>query len=616
MKRETRESELRDAVATAEALFSLGLREAQAIAAGLGDGSRSRFAQGLCTAVLQFVWRRRQQSNAENRTIRPPVCTPLVKHSGLVERLGDAFVALPQAESGFLIGQLYTALLPDGVRKTLGAYYTPPALVHRLIDLVTLTGFDWRTGRIIDPACGGAAFLASVAPRLLEHSSHKASSAILDDIEARLFGVEVDPFAAWMAMVLLDLALFDLSVGAKRPLKNLVVARDSLQTRFDELGPFDLVIGNPPYGKVTLTPPQRSLFKESLFGHANLYGLFTELAVRLSRPGGIIAFVTPTSFLGGEYFKNLRKLLTTQAPLQRVDFVSDRDGVFDGVLQETMLAVFKRQPHGTRTTVQINLLRPTDTAESLVVERIGRATLNGGAGGPWLLPRSKDQVTLIERLNSMPHRLIDYGFEVATGQLVWNRHKDQLRPTYEEGCLPIIWAEAVNVDGKFHFQAVRRSHLPYLEIRPGQNFLINQEPSILVQRTTAKEQKRRIIAAVIPNSFVLEYPGFVVENHLNMVYSVPAKPRLALRTLAALLNSAALDQAFRCINGSVAVSAYEINSLPLPAPEQMRLLQELVLSGGPSSQIEALIAGFYSQNGTHNPTAPTRSRSDHRQMVA
>jgi adenine-specific DNA-methyltransferase len=617
VKREKRESQLKDAVATAEVLFSLGLSEARAIAAGLTDEGRSKFGRGLCTAVLDFAWKRRQRSGTAVLDIRPPVCAAIGKYPGLVQRLGDAFVALPTAESGFLIGQLYTALLPDGLRKALGAFYTPPALVDRLLELVALTGFDWRNGRIIDPACGGAAFLASVAPMLVQRSSHRQPAALLNDIETRLFGVEVDPFAAWMSMVLLDLALFDLTDAAGRPLKNLVASRDALETHADELGTFDLVIGNPPYWKVTLTSAQRNRFKESLFGHANLYGLFTELAVKLSKPGGIIAFVTPTSFLGGEYFKNLRNLLETQAPLQRLDFVSDREGVFDGVLQETMLAVFKRQTSAAKPRIQINLLQPDDGTVPVLVQQVGSVSLNGGVrGGPWLLPRSPGQMPLIERLNSMPHRLRDYGFDVATGQLVWNRHKDQLRRTYDEGCLPIIWAEAVNADGKFHFQAARRSHLPYLEIKGEQDFLINQEPCILVQRTTAKEQKRRIIAAVIPNSFVLEYPGFVVENHLNMVYPVTNKPRFALRTLAALLSSAALDQAFRCINGSVAVSAFELNSLPLPSPEQMRSLQQVVLSGGANCDIEELIARFYSQNGTNYTTTAARFRSDHRKMAA
>jgi hypothetical protein len=42
---------------------------------------------------------------------------------------------------------------------------------------------------------------------------------------------------------------------------------------------------------------------------SNLYGLFTDLAAQLARRGGVIAYVTPTSFLAGEYFKSLRALL-------------------------------------------------------------------------------------------------------------------------------------------------------------------------------------------------------------------------------------------------------------------------------------------------------------------
>src|SRR5213593_2891394 len=123
----------------------------------------------------------------------------------------------------------------------------------------------------------------------------------------------------------------------------MVNARDALEISAEKPEQFDLVIGNPPYGRVTLKPGQRDCFRESLFGHANLYGIFTELAVRLTKSGGLIAYVTPTSLLGGEYFKNLRKLLSKRAPLQRLDFVHDREGVFNGVLQETMLAVFARQ---------------------------------------------------------------------------------------------------------------------------------------------------------------------------------------------------------------------------------------------------------------------------------
>ena len=51
------------------------------------------------------------------------------------------------------------------------------------------------------------------------------------------------------------------------------------------------MIGNPPYGRVRLSQQRRRRFSRSLFGHANLYGLFTDLALRHTKPGGVIGFL-------------------------------------------------------------------------------------------------------------------------------------------------------------------------------------------------------------------------------------------------------------------------------------------------------------------------------------
>ncbi|HZL00369.1 MAG TPA: hypothetical protein VFC47_10755 [Caulobacteraceae bacterium] len=59
----------------------------------------------------------------------------------------------------------------------------------------------------------------------------------------------------------------------------------------------------------------------------------------------------------------------------------------------------------------------------------------------------------------------------------------------------------------------------------------------------------------MPAAFVERHGGVVVENHLNMVRAISA-PKAPPAVLAALLNSAVVDQLFRCISGSVAVSAF------------------------------------------------------------
>ena len=593
--------QLRDVAATAEVLFGITQSEAAAIVRGLDPAEHSLFGAKLTVSVYSRLWKERSKTADCKWPIRPPPVPDLKGFPGLVERFAHTLMALPSDRAGYLLGRLYTGLLPDSQRRALGAYYTPPALAERLLALISQSGFDWTKGKIIDPSCGGAAFLVPLARKILAESRLRTPDQKLNLIEDRLSGIDLDPAAAWLSMALLDLELMETCVAAGRPLRSLVKVEDALSCRATEQ--YDLVIGNPPYGKVGLSEEQRKRFKTSLFGHANLYGLFTHLAVRFARPGGLMAFVTPTSFLGGEYFKNLRSMLSLSAPLERVDFVTAREGIFDNVLQETMLAVFGKLPRPFSSTVHVSSVECSPEGAARI-ESVGTAETPPQGGAAWLLPRNETHVNLIRRFTHLKHRLSDYGFDVSTGQLVWNRHKEQLSASFRPGCFPIIWAEAVNPDGSFRFQAARRTHLPYLMLRDQQEWLVNSEPCILVQRTTAKEQKRRLVAALIPNSFLCEYPGYVVENHLNMIYSRSPRNKIALRTILALLNSSALDEGFRCINGSVAVSAYELNSLPLPDPDQMQHLQKLVLTRRNKSEVDMQIANFY---GIDQPEPPDRT---------
>ena len=86
----------------------------------------------------------------------------------------------------------------------------------------------------------------------------------------------------------------------------------------------------------------------------------------------------------------------------------------------------------------------------------------------------------------------------------------------------------------------------------------------------------------------------MVENHLNMVRPV-ARPAVSPATVAAVLNSRIVDQLFRCINGSVAVSAFEMEALPLPSPPAMAQVEALVSRGACSAEIEDELARLYRQ---------------------
>lgn len=524
-----------------------------------------------------------------------PLGTPFVVVRGkldaaarqLAGSIGREVAFLPVLEGCHFLTSLYTTLLPGKERSALGAFYTPPALTQRLLDLATEGGVDWSTARVLDPASGGGAFLLEAAARMRRALEGSEPAFILAQLGTRLTGFELDPHAAGLSQAALEVLLADLCAASGRAAPTFVKVCDTLEATPAEL--YDLVVGNPPYGRVTLTVAQRSRYARSLYGHANLYGVFTDIALRWTRPGGVIAYLTPTSVLGGHYYTALRQLLAAEAPPEAIDFVHARRGVFEDVLQETLLALYRKG--GARARFQVHYLNVDNEREARLTKN-GKVALPADAGAPWLVPREPGHVGLIKAAESMAGRLSDWGYTVSTGPLVWNRFKPQMRSRAARGLHPLIWAEAVTADGRFLFRADKRNHAPYFKTEAGDDWLVVDRGCVLVQRTTAKEQQRRLIAAELPQTFIDTYGGVIVENHLNMVRASGAS-KVTPGAVAAVLNSDVVDQIFRCISGSVAVSAFELEAIPLPPASAMAPIERLVAKGNSRAAIEKALRSLY-----------------------
>ncbi|MBP6035823.1 MAG: Eco57I restriction-modification methylase domain-containing protein [Azonexus sp.] len=567
-----------------EALKTWARRFAEARGAGVTGLS---IARAFCTAVLARYWnivRRDQSCDWEVRPHGLSLPGLPTEARDVACAIGELIAESPLENAGYLVGSIYTAMIPARMRGDMGAYYTPPALAQRLLDLATAAGADFARCRALDPACGGGAFLAPVALRMLSVSPPRPAASTVQDIATRLRGVELDPFAAWITQVLLEAALLPLCIAARTRFPAVVTVGDALAWE----GPqkFDLVVGNPPYGRVRLDEATRNRYARSLYGHANLYGLFTDLALRRVTPGGVVAYLTPTSFLGGQYFKALRKILAEHATPLAFDFVTDREGVFDDVLQEVVLVAYQAARLEHRAKVSLTTPAGQDGSSS---EALGRCAIPRD-GSPWIIPRQRRDTDFLEHVAHMPSRLNDWGYGVSTGPLVWNRHKPQLRLRRSGTELPVIWAESVTGAG-FRFSADRRNHAPFISLAD-QPHLVAKHSCVLLQRTTAKEQDRRLIGAVLPQEFLDAYGGAVIENHLNMIIASEV-PKVSPGTVAKILNSRPADRVFRCINGSVAVSAYELEALPLPTVDQALQVERMLERNAAPADIEAMIAQFY-----------------------
>jgi len=549
--------------------------------------------------VMSVYWNAVQSSKKNTKTFRLRAC-PVIKHEQytllnadakiLAKKIGLALSNNSVNESGYIVGTIYTSLLPDDFRSKNGVYYTPPSLTQRLIKQATKAGVDWKTAKVLDPACGGGAFLAPVIEKKLEALSDLKPMEVVKSLSKTICGYEIDPFSAWLTQIFVDVVTLDLCIKAGQRLTVLTQVKDSLKY-MHSYPTFDLVIGNPPYSKIKLDSKEREQYQRSLYGHANLYGLFTDQALNYTKIGGVVAYVTPSSFLSGQYFKGLRSLLRNEAPPYSIDFVSDRSGVFEDVLQETVLVTYRKGSNNK--TGSVNLLQFNES-NSFKPQSLGRFRLPDDDSSPWLMPRTKEQAVLMSQLPNITNRLSDYGYKVSTGPLVWNRHKDQLVERKRKNSYPLIWAESISSDGQFLFKAEKRNHRPYFKWKTKKDdWLLIDKPCALLQRTTSLEQDRRLIVAELPHEFIAQHGSVVIENHLNMIRPISDKAKISIKAIVAVFNSETIDQVFRCYNGSVAVSAYELEALPLPPMKIMKQIENIVRFNTKNKMIEQILRDVY-----------------------
>lgn len=230
-----------------------------------------------------------------------------------------------------------------GKGKTQSSYYTPPALVDFLLSRALTTEVLDKRPRIIDPACGSGIFLVETFRRMVRHRvakqrkrlSQRELRVILRD---QLRGVDLNPEAVPVAAFSLYLAYLHYQkpreIDESRRLPNLRwdpkrKNRDPEQhfdilfsgNAFDAIahgdpvvhqhfgpGSADVVVGNPPWGKVNLedTLGRRALAQtmawceaklERIIGDKELSQAFVQLALELLVDGGIAALLLSSGVL-------------------------------------------------------------------------------------------------------------------------------------------------------------------------------------------------------------------------------------------------------------------------------------------------------------------------------
>lgn len=478
-------------------------------------------------------------------------------------------------DSAYWISSAYSIWVGGKYRKSYAMYFTPPVLTTRMLDDLEIAGASFAENSFYDPACGGAAFLAPIARRMKNslYTLGRAPLEVLKHIELNLFGTDLDPVLCRMSKCFLRMVLADEIISENYEPTLHISCADSLVALSSVYGKIDVVVCNPPYRKLTTNEIflYRDNFSPVMQNQPNLYCLFISLCLELAKESGVVSLITPMSFLSGKSFSKLRHFLLTRSQILRIGVVSERNGVFINVEQETALTLLRR--------TQDNTIIPSNVEISVICENngncvIGKSVLPQG-GLTWPIPRRAEDVAILADAFASPFRIADYGYIVRIGAFVWNRDK---RPTYftlqqtldasAKHAIPLLWSRDIESGGTVQFL----NHIKYddepafVDISDAGHRSIVRNPAVVLQRVTSNDQSRRLVAARVPTDITERFGGFIGENHVVILEADVPMPAVSTDTLVKLLSSTPIDRNFRCISGATNVSIFELAQLPLPSP--------------------------------------------------
>jgi len=405
-------------------------------------------------------------------------------------------------------------------RKALGQYMTPRPVADALAE-----GIGLRPGmRTLDPGVGTGELLRAVLDRQPE-------------LEAT--GWDIDETAVEAARRLVPEA--ELEVRSA-----LDPERDS------EL--FDLVIGNPPYFQLRLSPADRRRFAGVISGRANIFALFFQLGFERLRPGGTLAYIVPPSMNSGAYFEALREHITERAVIEDLTILDETD-IFEGANTAVQLLVLKKREPSPEAPGEVGRISGVETGNPTHRKFIFRREATEAGFRRVLF--SSDPGRLAKEFVGRK-TLWEFGLEAVTGQVIWNQNRDRLAQKSGPGRVRLIWSHDIGAGELRVGKPGGRPEKPgFYDSRDGGRRPLTG-PAIVVNRVVGAVGRGELRAALIP-----EGEEFLAENHVNVV-----RPRRTGEAdqvdweavLTSLRRPGIVDRV-RLLTGNTQISARELTHL-------------------------------------------------------
>lgn len=267
--------------------------------------------------------------------IRRVLCKPLlseneikdiIKRKGLTtcEALRD-YISKNRTYSFAELSKI--AELSNAQREDNAAYYTRQDICFSIVNNLP-DAKEYSTINILEPSIGVGNFL----PALIAKYSEVPNVNI--DV------VDIDSNSLEILKVLLE------KIAMPDNIHINFINADFLLFTFENK--YDIVVGNPPYMKITKDKVLLSKYKEGMYNTDtnNIFSFFIEKAMKI---GNVVSLIVPKSLINAPEFNKTRNLMKSKSIIAIIDF---GEKGFKGVKIETISFILDTRKKGKTTIVE------------------------------------------------------------------------------------------------------------------------------------------------------------------------------------------------------------------------------------------------------------------------
>lgn len=451
----------------------------------------------------------------------------------------------------------YIEAMPKKERKKYGQFFTSMETARYMADLFTIP--EQKTITVLDAGAGSGILACAMVERLetVEEikeicvTCYETDENVLPLLEENLLYVQNK-----------STKKVDIKIVTENYITSQYLDFNHMLGGDEEPQKYDLVIGNPPYMKISKAAPEATAMPSVCYGAPNMYFLFASMSLFNLKNNAEMVYIIPRSWTSGAYFKRFREYFLSEGKLVHIHLFGSRNKVFDKeeVLQETIIVKIRKtkiQPE-TVTITSTNTNKDFNQCTTLVVPY--DIVVSGDELYVYLVT-NEEEVSVLKKLHQWNKTLPEIGLKMKTGLTVDFRNRDILRNTEEEGAVPLFYSQHIK-EGEVHFP-IQKEHEYVVTDQKG--LMQDNHNYLFVKRFTAKEESRRLQCGVYLAKKFPQYSKISTQNKINFIDGLLTNMSECLvYGLYVLFNSTIYDKYYRILNGSTQVNSTEINAMPVP----------------------------------------------------